>query len=303
MVPLKIYFKEIVGFIFRYSGMYYLIREIICRNKATIVVYHDPKPALFERHIRYLSLHYNIIPLNELIIAIYEKDWKTIPVKSLIMTIDDGRKGNYKLLEIFKTYNIKPMLFLCSHIVNTNRHLWWQTGCSKLESFKRLHYDQMLKLLYDQVDYRPDKEYKERQVLNKLEIIDMLAYVDFGAHTKYHPILTNCPKDKCFDEIADSKRYLEELIGEQIDDFAYPNGYYSSREIRFVKDSGYRSARTLDVGWIDMNSDPYRLKVMEIQDNASLNILCTQISGLFPAVRTLRVRIKKYLYNLLKKNN
>lgn len=303
MKTIKGVIKEIIGFILKYTGVLLLIREILCRNKATIVVYHDPKPEIFERHIGYLSLRYNIIPLNKLITAIYEKDWTIIPRKSLIITIDDGRKGNFKLLEIFKTYNIKPTLFLCSHIVNTNRHLWWQTGCSKLENFKRLPYDLMLKLLHDQVDYKPEKEYQDRQVLSKSEIVKMAPFVNFGAHTKFHPILTNCPKDKCFDEIADSKKYLEELIGEQIEDFAYPNGDYSSREIQFVKQSGYRSARTLDVGLNDMNSDPYRLNVMEIQDNASIYILCSQISGLFPAIRILRVKIKKYLYDLLRKNN
>ena len=131
----------------------------------------------------------------------------------------------------------------------------------------------------------------------------MAPFVNFGSHTKFHPILTNCPKDKCFDEIAGSKKYLGELMGEQIEDFAYPNGSYSSREIQFVKQIGYRSARTLDVGLNDMNSDPFRLKVMEIQDNASIYILCSQISGLLPAVRILRVKIKKYLYNLLRKKN
>jgi len=283
--------------------MYYVVREILCRNKAIIVVYHGPKPETFKKHIEFLSNRYNFISLSRLVNAIQDKDWSDIPPKSLAITIDDGRKGNYKLLEIFKVYNIKPTLFLCSHIVNTNRHLWWQTCCSKLENFKRLPYDLMLKLLHDQVDYKPEKEYQDRQVLSKSEIVKMAPFVNFGAHTKFHPILTNCPKDKCFDEIADSKKYLEELIGEQIEDFAYPNGDYSSREIQFVKQSGYRSARTLDVGLNDMNSDPYRLKVMEIQDNASIYILCSQISGLFPAIRILRVKIKKYLYDLLRKNN
>jgi len=293
--------KEIIGFLFKYSGVSMLMREILWRNKATIVVYHDPKPEIFEKHIKYLFSHYNIIPLNKLITAIYKKDWTIVPVKSLIITIDDGRKDNYKLLEIFKTYNIKPTLFLCSHIIDTNRHLWWKTGCSKLENFKRLPYDLMLKLLHDQVDYKPEKEYKDRQVLNKSEIIEMLPYVHFGSHTKFHPILTNCLKDKCFDEISGSKKYLEELIGEQIEDFAYPNGYYSSREIQLVKKSGYRSARTLDVGCNDLNSDPYRLKAMEIQDDASINLLCSQISGLFPATRLFIVKIKKYLCDLFKK--
>jgi len=288
--------KEIIGFLLKYSGVSLLIREILCRNKATIVVYHDPKPEIFERHIRYLSLRYNIIPLNKLITAIYEKDWSIIPVKSLIITIDDGRKGNYELLEIFKTYNIKPTLFLCSHIVNTNRHLWWQTGCSKLENFKRLPYDLMLKLLHDQVDYKPEKEYKERQVLNKSEIIDMLPYVDFGSHTKFHPILTTCTDKECKEEIKGSKDYLEKLLGKKIKHFCYPNGNYAEREIQYLKSCSYKSARTLDIGWNDLNTDPYRLKSLYIEDDASINMLSAQVSGISGFLKFLRyTNIKDYI--------
>ncbi len=96
------FIREIVGFIFRFSGVPFLIREVFCKNKVIIIFYHDPKPEIFKKHIEYLSKHYNFISLSKLVNAIYSKDWSDIPLKSLVVTIDDRFKDNYKLLEIFK---------------------------------------------------------------------------------------------------------------------------------------------------------------------------------------------------------
>lgn len=289
---LKETIKIVIGALLRFFGIYFIIREVICKNKTTIIVYHDPRPETFKNHIEYLSKHYNFIPLNRLVNAIQKKDKSDIPPKSLVITMDDGFKSNYKLLNIFKTYNITPTIYLCSHIINTNRHFWWKTGYPNLRKLKKMPNDLMFEELRDKVNYEQEKEYLERQALTMSEIVEMLPYVDFGSHSKTHPILINCSKDKCQDEIANSKEYLEHLLGKAIEDFSFPNGDYTSREIQCVKESGYRSARTLNAGWNDINSDICKLKVMVIQDDASINVLCSQISGFFPFLRFLYSQIK-----------
>ena len=40
-----------------------------------------------------------------------------------------------------------------------------------------------------------------------------------------------------------------------------------------------------------MNSDPYKLKVMEVEDDNSLNVLCLKTIGLFPYLRSFSKRI------------
>ena len=59
MKSIKGFIKEIIGFIFRFSGVSFLIREVFCKNNVTIIFYHDPKPEIFKRHIEYLSKHHN----------------------------------------------------------------------------------------------------------------------------------------------------------------------------------------------------------------------------------------------------
>jgi len=274
--------KEIAGFIFRFSFISLLIKNIFCRNKVTIIFYHNPNPEIFKRHIEYLSKHYNFISLNRLVDAIFEKNWSIIPKKSLVITIDDGHRCNYKLLDIIKKYKIFPTEYICSHIVSTNRKFWWMTEFPYYPILKKYNNKLRLQVLKDKVNYEQKKEYSTRQALNLEELKEMSTFVDFQSHSKFHPILINCTNEECKEEIKGSKAYLEKLLNKKINHFSYPNGDYSEREINFLKDCGYKSGRTLDVGWNNINTDVYKLKSMVIEDDASINILNGQISGVFP---------------------
>jgi peptidoglycan/xylan/chitin deacetylase (PgdA/CDA1 family) len=282
------FIKEIIAFIFRLSGFYILIREVFCKNKATIILYHNPTPELFKKHVEYLSKHYTFISLDRLVNAINNKQASDLPAKSLVVTIDDGFKENYLLLEIFKSYNICPTIYLCSHIVNTKRKLWFSVKFSNLSKLKRYTNGKRLKALEDGIDYLPKKEYQSRQSLSLEEINEMSRYVDFQSHSKFHPILITCSDMESQEEIEGSKYYLEKLLNKKIEHFCFPNGDYSAREIEYVKKCDYKSARILDIGWNDNNSNPYKLKSMGIQDDATINILCAQICGFFGYLRFLR---------------
>lgn len=83
------------------------------------------------------------------------------------------------------------------------------------------------------------------------------------------------------EDIKGSKEALAKLLNKKIGHFAYPNGDYSRSEIEFLRKCGYKSVRTIDLGWNDINSNPFKLKAMCIEGDGSINILCGQIIGLF----------------------
>jgi len=287
MIKLMGTIKEMIGIIIRFSGMSFLIREILCRNKVTIIFYHSPKDSIFKRHIDYLSKHYNFISLNKLVNAIYRRDWSDIPPKGLVVTIDDGYKGVYNLLEIFKAYCICPTIYICSHIINTNRKFWWEAGFYNFQKLKKYKNTNRLKILRNKLGYEEQHEYPTRQALNIKEIKEMSPYVDFQSHSMFHPILTTCTDKESKEEIEGSKNYLENLLNKEIKHYSYPNGDYADREIEYLKNCGYKSARTIDIGWNSINTNPYKLKAMGIDDNASINVLCGQINGFFGYLRYL----------------
>lgn len=275
-------FKELMCFAIRYSCIPLLMRNIFARNKVTIAVYHDLKADILDRHLKYLSKRYNFITLDLLVNAIYSKNWENIPQKSLIITLDDGHKGNFDLLEVFKKYNIKPTIYLCSQIIDTNRQFWFKVqgvDCKSLKSYSDI---ERLKYLNKNFGFTLYKEYsiEERNTLNSNEIMAMKDFVDFQSHSSFHPVLTTCTDDECKKEIFQSKEDIETSLGIECKHFSYPNGDYTEREAELVKKAGYLSARTIDIGWNDVNTNPYKLKAMMITDDASINLLAAQLSGI-----------------------
>ena len=279
--------KEVIGFLFRSSGIGFVIRQVCCKKRATIVVYHDPQPERFRKHLQHLSRHYHFIPLTRLVAALERRDWSGIPDSALVVTLDDGHKGNFKLTEIFREFALRPTIFVCSHIVNTSRHFWWTQRNRKGRKSKEVPSHPMLRSSQAEENYEPEKEYPDRQALSLSEMKEMLPYVEFGSHTKFHRSLPNCRDQRSRDEVMNSKEHLEQLMGKPVVHFCFPEGHYSSRELKYIKESGYKSARTLDVGWNDVKSDPYRLKAMAVEDHASINVLSGQVCGFFGYIRYL----------------
>ena len=79
---------------------------------------------------------------------------------------------------------------------------------------------------------------------------------------------------------------MERLTGKPCTAFAYPNGRYGERELELVRGAGFESARTIETGWNDPDTDPFRLRVLGMPDNASLNVVAAQSTGL-PFLRDL----------------
>ena len=267
------FLKNVIATFVCLSGIPLLIREWVCRHRVAILLYHDPKPAIFEKHIAYLSRHYTVISLDTLVDAIRRKDFSQIPPKSVVITIDDGHAGNIGLLPIFKKYRIRPTLYVCTQIVGTHRHFWFKVdGHSKAEKerLKRLPNAERLAHLKRAADFEPEKVYPDKQALNISEMQEMAENVDFQPHTRFHPILPRCTETECRQEILESKTDLETLLGIACSHFSYPNGDYTEREIEIVKAGEFQSARTTDIGWNMVDTPLYQLKTVPITDDAGI---------------------------------
>ena len=156
-----------------YRGLPVFVREWMHRKHVPILLYHDPKPAVFAKHIAYLSHHYTPIALDALVGAIHQNDFSGIPPKSVVITIDDGHVGNFELLPIFKRYQVRPTLYVCTQLINTHRHFWFKIkGQSKAEKerLKQLPNAERLTRLKNTADFEPEKIYPDRQALNSAEI-------------------------------------------------------------------------------------------------------------------------------------
>jgi peptidoglycan/xylan/chitin deacetylase (PgdA/CDA1 family) len=65
-----------------------------------------------------------------------------------------------------------------------------------------------------------------------------------GSHTRTHVSLPMEPLESTIDELAESKRILEQQLGTSIDHFAYPGGQFTPDVVATLERCGYRYAYT-----------------------------------------------------------
>jgi peptidoglycan/xylan/chitin deacetylase (PgdA/CDA1 family) len=275
-----------------------LARYLKGERNALIILYHSPDAIVFEQHIAYLSKHYNFIPLSLLIEAIQQKNWSKIPKNSVVVTFDDGHASNYALSDTFKKYNIQPTIYICTQIVGTLRRYWWQcipqNAGDKSDNYKRMNNQERLSILAKKYDFSQTENYPEStSALSIAQIKEMEAYVDFQAHTRFHPIMTMLNDADLQEECLLMQDDAQIFGFSAFKDFAFPNGDFSEKIINELQKAGFRSARTTQSGWANIDSNIYRLKTIGISDDASLSKMKLQLTSLLGLVSNWRERIKK----------
>jgi peptidoglycan/xylan/chitin deacetylase (PgdA/CDA1 family) len=135
-------------------------------------------------------------------------------------------------------------------------------AAKKLSNTERLR---LLETLPEQLGARlPEEAPVEYEALRWDEVREMAAAgIDFGAHTRTHPILSKLDGERELTfEIEGSKRQIEYQIGRAVDHFCYPNGTREdvSREVvNAVQTAGFRTAVTTESGVNHAAEDPLRL--------------------------------------------
>jgi peptidoglycan/xylan/chitin deacetylase (PgdA/CDA1 family) len=271
----------------RRTGLPALAARTYARGRVGILVYHNPTPELLDEHLRWLAPRVSFITLDRLVDAIGSPAWDELPPRSLVVTVDDGHAGNYALRDVFRRHGVRPTIFACSQIVGTRRRYWWTVDGIDRRVLFAADNETRLTLLAERHGFRQEDEHAgERQALSREEVAELLDYVDFQAHTRFHPILTACSDEECRREIELSRQEVADLTGRDVRHFAYPNGRFGEREVELLRAAGYRSARTVELGWNDRDTDPYRLRMIGVPDDASIDQLATQLAGI-PFVRGL----------------
>jgi peptidoglycan/xylan/chitin deacetylase (PgdA/CDA1 family) len=105
-----------------------------------------------------------------------------------------------------------------------------------------------------------------------------------GAHSVSHPILAKLTDEQAREEIGDSKRFLEQLLGERITVFAYPNGKpgedYSPQSVEVVRSLGFDAAVSTQWGSSRMDDDPLQIKRFTPWDRTRLRFALRIIRNL-----------------------
>ena len=274
--------RALIFKLLRLFGLPFIWRELLQRNKVSILLFHDISKETAEVAFKYLAGKYNLIHLNDFIRACENKDLSGIPKKALIITFDDGHIRNYEMLPVIKKLNIPITIFLCASLIDTNRHFWFNFKQSSFSSLELKHKSNRERLqALSTVGFEQDKEFDTRQAMTKEQINEMKDLVDMQAHTLFHPCLPRCSEAEAREEIFKSKEKLENEYELNINTIAYPNGDYSDRDIMISKEAGYTCGVTVDAGFNTIDTDLFRLKRLSMSDSFTLDELAVKASGVW----------------------
>lgn len=87
--------------------------------------------------------------------------------------------------------------------------------------------------------------------------------MDIGGHTASHPILTRIDDGQALDEMRRGRETLEDILGEPVTLFAYPNGRpvqdYEARHVAMAREAGFEAAVSTSWGVSTAKTDAYQL--------------------------------------------
>jgi len=140
----------------------------------------------------------------------------------------------------------------------------------KNEFKKIMNYYGNLKLKHKILDYllkkfeiyiKPKDYYLNKKELRHLSSLGMII----GSHSESHTLLSRLTFKKQFEEIKNSKIFLEKIINKNIDTFCYPYGgkiSYNRNTLKILKKLKFKLAYTVeyrDINFKDIKNKPYEL--------------------------------------------
>jgi len=109
--------------------------------------------------------------------------------------------------------------------------------------------------------------------------------VEFGAHTKTHPILSSIGEEASLrEEIQTSKLRVEQELGRPVVHFCYPNGRQADigpEVLRITRESGFQTAVTTEPGMNQLGSgtDPFQLKRLGVDPDYPVSYFDELLAG------------------------
>ena len=85
--------------------------------------------------------------------------------------------------------------------------------------------------------------------------------MEIGSHTVTHPRLTRVSDQVALREFRESKETLEQMLGDVVPSFCFPEGKFARRFQPLLRAAGYRLARTTVAFRTDSDFDPYAMPV------------------------------------------
>lgn len=252
----------------------------------------------FERQLRFLGKTHRFYSLSE-VLGFFERG-KPLPRFGACITFDDGYQNNATIAApILKQLGIPATFFVTTGFIDHQCTLWvdrFESAFSQLSSpqphFQIQNESIALNLTSPAQRKTSDSLLRERlkkcppeereRVLTELEnrahsnkifplhepmTWDQIRQLradgfEIGPHTVTHPILSRCTPEQVEQEIFESKRRVEQELGESVVHFAHPNGQpsdWNPAVMDTIRRAGFKTCSTTISHRTQKKQDPFFL--------------------------------------------
>lgn len=269
----------------------------------------------FDEVCGWLKSWFDVLPLDE---AAAHLQAGTLPAGAACITFDDGYADNHRVaMPILQRHGLTATFFIATGFLDGGR-MWNDTVIESIRACTvpvldlsslglGLHalgsaHDRRAAVvaLIDQIKYRPLEE--------RITITEQIAHLarvqpphdlmmtsrevkalrqagmQIGAHTVSHPILARLTDEQARQEIQDSKRFLEQLLGERVGLFAYPNGRpgedYTPHSVELVRSLGFDAAVSTRWGASGTGDDLFEIRRFTPWDQTKLRFGARMLANL-----------------------
>lgn len=151
------------------------------------------------------------------------------------LTFDDGYRDNYTLAyPMLKRLGVPFTVYVTTGLIDNKQELWWYPG-------------EHLGLSTDE-----------------LRLLDADPLCTIGAHTVSHPKLDTLTREQQYQEIANSKQSLEQLLGHTIQHFSFPHGAHNADTLSICRELEFLTVVQSWGGPVRHNEHPFPLPRTEI---------------------------------------
>jgi peptidoglycan/xylan/chitin deacetylase (PgdA/CDA1 family) len=190
-----------------------------------------------------------------------------------VFTFDDGWRDNATtMLPIAAKHGIPTTVFLCTGLQDEYAPFWPERVAGRMmasaSGTTMADIEAEVELLKRQPRTKREDAaritsesgwsdtFKHDRTLSAEQVAGMhAAGVRIGAHTRSHVILTEATEPETWDEIAGSKRDIEQALGTECNLFAYPNGNTGPAVRACVQAAAFHIAFTTEQGAWNTSSD------------------------------------------------
>jgi peptidoglycan/xylan/chitin deacetylase (PgdA/CDA1 family) len=254
----------------------------------------EPAAAVFEQKMRWLRDVFNVIPLSEGVAGLRSGK---LPPRAVAITFDDGYANNATIAApILARLGLHATFFIASGYLDGGR-MFNDTVVEAVRAARGEELDLtsvglgrhsidspaarrraiaaiIAAIKYEPVEQRIRVSEEVARVVGAPLPTDLMMSSEqaarlaasgftLGAHTANHPILARLEAGAARREIETGRHRVEELAGQRVGLFAYPNGTpgrdYTAETVRLVREAGFDGAVSASPGAARIGSNPFEI--------------------------------------------